>query len=264
VKIPDEIRKAVAFVAFENKTTGEIDPVGSCFFLGHNAPEGQTTSPKMYVVTARHVIDKLQKKGVKETFLRLNSKSVPPPFLAACIPIEEWYAHPSDKTIEVAIFETGIPKDADHLVLAESMCATQAIFKQHEVELGDEVIISGLFQHHFGNNKNIPIVRVGNLAALNEERVSTELFGEIDAYLVEVRSTGGLSGSPVFLNLGVSRIIAGQVKHAKQPVCFLLGLIHGHFLDEPSAAINAGIAIVVPVESILATITEYERGAAKG
>jgi hypothetical protein len=166
----------------------------------------------------------------------------------------------------------------DHLVFPMKLCATKDIFREHEVDLGEEVVVSGLFQHHFGAKRNIPIVRVGNLAALNEEKVATKSFGEIDAYLIEVRSIGGLSGSPVFLNLGTIRLVEGQVRHsaAKKPIIYLLGLIHGHFnavpdeldeRDDPDAlyeAINAGIAIVVPIESILATIANTKPNKIKG
>jgi len=102
-------------------------------------------------------------------------------------------------------------------------------------------------------------VRVGNLAALDEENVETAM-GPLDAYLIEARSVGGLSGSPVFLNLGTSRYKKGQqVTSHRGPIILLLGLIHGHF-DVPFAQvvadaeslgltpekINTGIAIVTP------------------
>jgi len=129
------------------------------------------------------------------------------------------------------------------------------------------VFISGLFRHHYGAKRNIPIVRVGNLAALNEERIVTKSFGEIDAYLIEARSIGGLSGSPVFLNLGIVRKVGGQVKHASGPgsIFYLLGLIHGHFDEnrqlgdaEANEAVNSGIAIVVPIASAMSVINVYE------
>jgi hypothetical protein len=168
----------------------------------------------------------------------------------------------------------GIPSDADHLVMPISLCATEKVFLENEVELGEEVFVSGLFRHHYGNRKKIPIIRVGNLAALSDEKISTKSFGEIEGYLIEARSAGGLSGSPAFLNLGPVRQIGGEIKYAtgKKPIIFLLGLIHGHFVLEPqlgdkpegatknevTEAINAGIAIVVPAKSILSVIEAYE------
>jgi hypothetical protein len=176
---------------------------------------------------------------------------------------------PNDATVDVAIVECGVPAEADHVVIPLRMAASKQVFAANEVELGDEVFVSGLFRHHYGKSKNIPIVRIGNLAALNEERVVTR-YGEMDAYLIEARSIGGISGSPVFLNLGVVRQIGGEVKHATgaYPIYFLLGLIHGHFdlqtpqggaaEDDASERVNAGIAIVVPIESILAVIEAHE------
>jgi hypothetical protein len=112
--------------------------------------------------------------------------------------------------------------------------------------------------------------RTGNLACLNEEKINTKEYGEIDAYLVEARSIGGLSGSPVFVNLGITRFMDGQLKKSeKGPVFYLIGLIHGHFdVDEKEfeskaeetsiSKINSGIAIVVPFHSINQTIIDIE------
>lgn len=264
MRVPDEVRKTVGYVAYQDQTNGQIVPVGSMFFLGHDPKEGSDTSPTMYAVTAAHVIDQLRKKGVKETLLRLNSAIATDPLLTIPVAIDSWFSLPPDKNIDVAIFEMGIPKNADHLVIPMKMSATKKIFSDHEVELGDEVFISGLFKHHFGTKRNIPIVRTGNLAALTEEKVTTKTHGDIDAYLVEARSIGGISGSPVFLNLGFVRHIGGEVKHVTgaRTLIFLLGLVHGHF-EENGEELNAGIAIVVPIESIHSCISDYEKSQKK-
>ena len=145
--------------------------------------------------------------------------------------------------------------------------------QSNEVGLGDEVFIVGMFRHHHGTQRNIPIVRVGNLAAFAEEKVSTRSFGLIDAYLIEARSIGGLSGSPVFLNLGVVRYVGNEIKHSTGgPIQLLFGLIHGHF-DVPSTSVdvattdaeeglsadrvNTGIAIVVPIDKIVEAIDHH-------
>jgi hypothetical protein len=181
---------------------------------------------------------------------------------------------PKGNSIDVAITEKGITANVDHMAIAVSMCATDDKLRDHEVELGDEVFISGLFSHYYGNKRNIPIVRVGNLAALGEEKIRTKSFGEIDGYLVEARSTGGLSGSPVFLNLGHFRAINGEIKQSTSgnAICLLLGLVHGHFeqtnsinesedasADATIRAINQGIAVVVPAKSILEVIDAFEK-----
>ncbi len=103
----------------------------------------------------------------------------------------------------------------------------------NDLGLGDEVFLTGLFHSHHGRQRNIPIVRAGNIAAMPEEKIHTDKFGFIDAYLVEARSIGGISGSPVFIYQGMDR------KYAKGTLLcgtgermsnfFFLGLMHGHY-----------------------------------
>ena len=85
------------------------------------------------------------------------------------------------------------------VVIPFSLCATDETMQKHEVGAGRRVVfITGLFRHYHGNQRNISIVgEFGNIACLIEEKIQTKDFGEIDAYLVEARSIGGLSGSPV-------------------------------------------------------------------
>jgi hypothetical protein len=274
MKIPDAVRKTIGFIGYEHQQTHEFVPAGSFFFLGHDPVDGSWTSPRVYAVTARHVISGLNSKAVQEVLLRLNPKDRSASLIVDKIPIDKWFVDPTDDSIDVAITEKGIPANVDHMVIAVSMCATDDKLRHHDVELGDEVFISGLFTHYYGNKRNIPIVRVGNLAALGEEKIRTKSFGEIVGYLVEARSTGGLSGSPVFLNLGPFRVISGQIKRSTSgsAICLLLGLVHGHFqqtnsidgsedalADATIRAINQGIAIVVPAKSILAVIDAFEK-----
>jgi hypothetical protein len=102
-----------------------------------------------------------------------------------------------------------------------------------------------------------------------EERIRTKMWGDfvkIDAYLIEARSTGGLSGSPVFVNFGQVRVIEGQLKFGASPMLRLLGLVHGHWddkssnhdlisMDETSTEpVNLGVAIVIPGSQILETL----------
>ncbi len=103
MKVPDEVRKTVAFVAYENKSTNELVPVGSVFFLGHDPQDGASTSSRMYAVTARHVIDGLRKRGCSDAVIRLNmKKGEAPPLGAVFVPLDSWFVHPKDEKIDVA------------------------------------------------------------------------------------------------------------------------------------------------------------------
>ena len=154
------------------------------------------------------------------------------------------------------------------------MGITEELMSRYQVGLGDEVFITGLFKHHYGESRNIPIVRTGNIASLTEEKVSTKKFGAIDAYLIEARSIGGLSGSPVFLHLGVTRMFDGKVKIIENELpIFLFGLVHGHFDVSETAIdfvvedknpegrrdnVNTGMAIIVPFHKIIEVMEAYE------
>ena len=264
VKIPDQVRKTVAFIAYVDQRDQTIRPVGSVFFVGPDPLPGTQSASRVFAVTARHVIEGLSRKGCQECVLRLNPVDPERDVVSITVPLDRWQFHPHDASLDVAVYEQGIPADVDQLVLPLGLGATPEQLAANEVDLGDEVFISGLFIHHYGARRNIPIVRTGNLAALDEEPVVTKR-GLIQAYLVEARSIGGLSGSPVFLNLGNARVIGGALKFASGgPTFLLLGLIHGHYEaaaeealladhvneDTIGASINAGIAIVVPFNRI--------------
>ena len=262
MKIPDQVRKTVAFIAYVDQRDQTIRPVGSVFFVGPDPLPGSQSVSRVFAVTARHVIEGLLRKGCQECLLRLNPVNPERDVISIAVPLDRWQFHPDDVSLDVAVYEQGIPDEVDQLVLPLSLGATPEQLAANEVDLGDEVFISGLFIHHYGARRNIPIVRTGNLAALDEEPVSTKR-GPIQAYLVEARSIGGLSGSPVFLNLGSTRMIGGSLKYGG-PNILLLGLIHGHYEaaaeeallsdhvseDTMGASINAGIAIVVPFSRV--------------
>lgn len=177
--------------------------------------------------------------------------------------IKDWISH-SDKTVDVSAISARLDRSHDHLTIEYSNFADKSTFINDEISPGDEIFITGLFKHHIGEDKNIPIIRVGNLAAMNEVNVTTQL-GNIDAYLAEVRSIGGLSGSPVFLNLGTTRSIGGKIVTAKKDIIYFLGLIHGHFddlisnADKEVSRINTGIAMIVPSQKVVELIEQIEK-----
>jgi hypothetical protein len=84
--------------------------------------------------------------------------------------------------------------------------------------------------------------------------------GEMDAFLIESRSIGGLSGSPVFVSLGGVR--GSQISQFKH---FWLGLMHGHWertapeldlVGPNDERLNTGIAVVVPAYEILEVLNQ--------
>jgi hypothetical protein len=259
---PDEIRKCVCFVGYKI-ASGEVRLGGTAFWFSRLI-EG-TDRRFMYLVTARHVIDHIGGMGIAQVLLRLNMKSGSAVWAQS--EVSDWYVH-SEPSVDVAVMRAVIPPEVDHVSIGLEMAVTKELISAEQIGIGDEVFVTGLFKHHYGETNNIPIVRVGNIAAMPGEKVKTEQ-GAIEAYLIEARSIGGLSGSPVFVNLGMVR--HGKFSSTGKPIFYWMGLVHGHFdvkegkvdlADETiddgvsRSSVNTGIAVVDPVDKVVETISQ--------
>lgn len=253
--VPEEIRKCVVFLCCRLKS--QVRLAGTGFFV--SIPAEAEHSVFVYLVTARHVIEGIAEKSADgNVLIRMNTRSGGTSLLSA--PLANWRFHPTDPRADVAAlpFAPG-QNEVEYKVLPASMLISADIERRYAIGPGDEVFFPGLFVNHHGQRRNLPIVRIGNIAAMPEEPVSTIKYGEIDAYLVEARSIGGLSGSPVFVHLVLGR---GGAIDLSSPSFYLLGLMHGHYnspiteldlsLDDGGRAdgVNMGIAIVIPANRI--------------
>lgn len=277
VIVPDVIRKCVAFI-YCRLPDGER-PVGTVFFVRFPM---ETVPGRIwvYAVTAKHVIDGIKADSIdQKVVLRVNHRHSG--VVDVVTDAADWTAHPSDSGVDVAVFALTFARDgvADVLlpygVIVHNYpiggSATREIIQEYQIGVGDEVFFPGLFVNHVGKERNLPIVRVGNIAAMPEEPVRVKVFKPVEAYvlmeayLLEARSIGGLSGSPVFVNLGLLRSINGEVRntrpvHGYPTVFYLLGIVNGHFGMEPATlpltreTINMGIAYATPIWKIIDVI----------
>lgn len=162
----------------------------------------------------------------------------------------QWWYHPTDEKIDVAVIPWAPPKEVDFKYIPTEIFLSDEIISSRNIGSGDEVFMTGLFVHVAGSTRNLPLVRTGNIAMMPNEPIPTGM-GIMDAYLIEARSIGGLSGSPAFVGKGGSY--------------YLMGLMHGHWDILPTSkedigdldsfgAVNMGIAIVVPAKKILEVI----------
>ena len=260
--IRDDLLRCVFYVAIK-PIDGPHQLIGTAFTLSKLIPGGKLESVTKglghammmsYVVTAKHVIAGARNKGVQDIYLRVNTRDGGIAYRA--YDINAFQLHPD---ADVAVLPSYDAVSHDHVAWNMNDCATPEAMKFHDVGVGSEVSIVGLFRYHTGDARNTPIVRSGNIAGLPEEPVHTKM-GPMEVIFVEARSTGGLSGSPVFVNLG--RLVAhddGTVSATPLATSGLLGLMHGHY-DEPGVSgddqqrVNVGIGMVVPVTKILELI----------
>jgi hypothetical protein len=264
--IPDEVRKCVVFLLYIDRVKQRKVLAGTAFLVGVEQDDIRFT----YTVTAKHVIVGAKRNSAdNKIYMRMNDKQGGRQDVETNL--DDWLDHPTDTSVDVSVLNGAPPLDIfDGLVLDTSAFAIGDLMKMHPVRVGDDVFITGLFSNHHGRNRNIPILRVGNIAALPEEKVNVKGFGDIEAYLIEARSIGGLSGSPVFLHRGGSSATNLDYWHAGQSGFSLLGLIHGHWdIDENAVdelaqdinkvgQVNMGIAIVVPATKIIEIINRSE------
>jgi len=263
--IPDYIRKCVGYIAVGRDV--EIDPKfdlkGTVFFVS----TGDGGNQSHYLVTAKHVVEKIKSTyGVDTIYIRINCNKNSCQWLA--LAISEFKFH-DDINVDVAVSKFDFDPNWDHLNVPESLFIDSSNISNFEIGIGDELFVTGLFVNHHGQFRNLPIVRIGNIVAMPEEPIKST-FGDVEAYLVECRSIGGLSGSPVFhvdpTNYRGPMRAMFETHRVKYPVK-LLGLIHGHW-DQMSTQVdgidstgveknNVGIAIVIPAEKITEVIRRH-------
>lgn len=263
----EEIMKCAVFIG--TKDEGKFTPRASGFLVSTLYGD---IGGFFYVVTAEHVIYGLSNAG-KSIFVRMNTKEGSAADYE--VPISEWHFHPDkSKPTDVAVsflMTTPQPLDFRAVLLSGSSVLLRSELTDNLIYEGDAVSIVGLFRSHYGQDHNIPVVRTGHIASLNQEPVFTGYCGYTDAYLVETNSIAGLSGSPVFANKGDILHVesAAQLRKMKTGRFQLLGLMHGHFdvrnlnedvLSDDSGVfkggINTGIGVVIPVDKIIETIDQ--------
>lgn len=267
--VPIELLKCVVFLGYKDHQ-GKYRVAGSAFWVSRSGPSDiQDVYRPAYLITAGHVIDYIKRKSAAtdpSVWMRVNTRELQGSWKD--VYIGSWKFHP-EAAADLAVLKIGLENNLDHAAwsLEKSVNAETLSENNYTVEHGDEVFFSGLFWLHKGEVKNVPIVRVGNVAALRDEPVLTK-FGPGDAYLIDAHSIGGFSGSPVFVDtLAAKRERELSTSPRLGPTRFLLlGLMHGHYHapDEESeivvddgtekAKVNTGICIVVPAEKIVEVI----------
>jgi len=286
MRIPDDFRKCLGFVLSRfTKDAVEYEKYeGTAFFISIPS-ETYSDLRHIYLVTAKHVIMDENDAVLPHLHLRLNTKTGG----REDIQLKgEWFFH-EDPDIDVAVLpfcpdlnyfdwvHCPYTPSTDDEEESDNVFADDKTIDAWEIGIGDEIRITGLFSKRTGSRRNIPIIRSGIIAAMPEEPILAKFERngkvegkEFNAYLIEVRSIGGLSGSPVFAVIehfrrprkeGEGRRLLLGVAHR----FFLLGLVRGHWRYEQqdsftSAAtirkkdieqVNMGMALVTPIQDVL-------------
>lgn len=253
MRVPDSLKYCVCYVCTK-KGEGWVCG-GTAFFVSKES----STHFHTYVVTAKHNLKKIEELGC-DVYLRVNLLGGKVDF----IKIESEWFYPDSPAVDVAVLPF---TPADNIVYqhipVETIVTDKIIEYYGGIGIGSDVLVSGLFTLRQGTQKNYPIIRSGIIAAMLDEQLpDVDNGGMYDAYLIEIRSVGGFSGSPVFVYFEVE-----DPKPHRFNI-YLLGVIRGHWnfnvpTVQPAFAsqddmINAGIAMVTPAEEI-SKILEYDK-----
>lgn len=269
--IPPSTRDCAMFV-YARLDKDRALPVGTAFTISH--PIVNTEHEFITIITARHVIEQIRAAGGDTVWLRVNVDD-DPDWKWFPVPLSEWLFHPNDSELtgrlwlkpddRVTRYDVAVAPCPPSIAslrslrqIPESMLVDDQMVADKGIVAGDEVAITGLYRQHYKTRRNIPIVRSGMIAAMPEEPVNSGL-GPMRAYLIETRSTNGLSGSPVFWLSGwlLPTDDASGTWTLRKIELRLLGMIQGHFDSRiDSEKLNDGIATVLPASTIAETFEQ--------
>ncbi len=169
-------------------------PSGSGFLVrideeARDMPGANKLVPHVYAVTCAHVVEgggcvvSLNSKEGKKVTLPTNPG--------------DWLLSPSGDDVAVCHLDLG--SHLKYACLTLNGVVSLEMSKEGAVSIGDEVFMVGRFAVHAGKERNIPVVRFGNVAMMPWETIEQPRGHNQLSYLAEMRSLPGLSGSPVFL-----------------------------------------------------------------
>lgn len=239
-----------------------------------------------YLVTAKHVIETVARFPEDTYIIRFNPQPYMRSMQGyehqdmEMRKLTRWYTHPDDSNVDIAVLPlahlsprllaqvciptsmfflyeqkptTYTPEEAQVAFLEATKNSIQGQNRQSQAEkqpmiaIGDETYTVGLYSLVPGRNDNVPVVRVGNIAMMPGEPIHCLDDVERELYLIEMRSIGGLSGSPVFSLSPITNTY------------WLLGMIHGHHtLKEMETTLHTGMALVTPIQKLLEILEQSE------
>jgi len=281
MRVPNRLLDCVVFLFSCPKQRGThrygMDLEGTGFLLAYE-PRETHYAPFLYLVTARHVARKLT--GDRWA-IRINREDGTASTEVMKGAGTRWYPHP-DRSVDLSVAPISLPSCNFKVRPLRSFdCYREPDIAAHKelarVGIGDEVFLVGLFGFMTGTKRNLPIVRTGTIAMMPPERIPLGGNRSMEGYLVEARSIGGISGSPVFVR---ETIQPDHFKNVNRPIgtrreepslalgerCWLLGVMRGHWDIPPEqrnkpvpravqcGGVNVGIAIVIPAEKIRETL----------
>jgi hypothetical protein len=270
----EQLKKTVLFIEHYDNSN-KLDYIATGFLIGVPLPDNKDAIT-LLLVTNRHVLEHLDPstntvKFFDKVVLSINLKSPTPDgkliyrydYTLMINGYNRCATNSNDPDSDIVICPLEFADAFDIKALSTSNFMTDDLAISTHLNETDDVLFSGLFLSYRGAIKNYPIVRHGKIALINNEKLPMQINGKNtyqDAYLVELTSYPGNSGSPVFVRYSGIRE-TGETESVKY---YLLGVMEGfESAKRPITLINqnyppvtlesydnSGIAIVVKSEKI--------------
>lgn len=164
---------------------------GGCGFFVH-IPSTQDGVIHIYAITNKHILDEVG------CVLRINTIDGKTEIIETTR--EEWEDHPEGFDVSAHSIDLN-NKPVKPFSVGIQNFLTKDIVKQFSLGTGDETFMVGRLITRYGQQKNKPVVRFGNIAMMSdpEEMIIGHNSVEQESFFVECRSLSGASGSPVFV-----------------------------------------------------------------
>lgn len=282
IMLVDNTLKAVAFLCQDRTVDGQKQrvPIATCFAVSFPCPCDPNTSV-CYVVTARHPIESA---GDSQLFVRANTKDGK--FVDHEVSALDWIKHDDADVALIPFSKAWNYVDMDIVPIPTNAFIGGGPHYKYknpkspgggfDLYVGMEVTVAGLFTSDYGDDKNLPISRFGRISRMpslvNVQRWKGDETRRA-AYLVEMLSTGGLSGSPAFAMRPLQFPINKNGKLISVVPGFeqvFLGVVAGHYqshevvetvgdvLGTIRSKINTGIAMITPSEAVMQLLLNDE------
>ena len=266
-RITEDARKCSLFLGLSAATKSDpaaINAAGTGFLVY----AGEGTWQGVYLVTAAHVARDL---GSEPFVIRLNETGGTGRLDE--VDGTKWYFHQDDRAVDVAVMRYELPSWADNTTMPVTEFIDPPRIKGWKVGPGDAAYLVGLFQLHAGKKRNLPVVHTGNIALMpSDEKIPVKnddgSINEVEAYLVEMHTLPGASGSPVMIRPTV-RFMAKDLDDNQESLAlaeardFLLGVWIAGWPGQPnktfaaakglseSARVPVGMGLVIPAARIV-------------
>lgn len=208
-RIDHEWVKTVFYLFRRNPKTGEIDegPQGTGFFVLRPSTELSGLS-HFYAVSNWHVTHDLG-----ASIIRVNSPYDDHRFIE--LDPSEWtFERDGDDLSVIDVTESVADTFQSYWYVDERAFIGRQKYDELMIDVAEDTMMIGLFAGHHGGDTNIPSVRFGNISMLPSEKAPVKQPNHVlrPSYLVDTRSRGGYSGSPVF----VYRTPDGDIRRARR------------------------------------------------